>query len=90
MVSPVDFMVSLRNIPVYQRYPKLYGRLDRVTFDRYTTAKLQGFVWEKKRFFLQFENTNGLSIKNPYLNSFVCLLVFTVVSGAIESDFVEF
>ena len=45
----------------------------------------------KKRFFLQFENTNGLSIKkNPYLNSFVCLLVFTVVSGAIESDFVEF
>ena len=44
----------------------------------------------KKHFFLQFENTNGLSIKNPYLNSFVCLLVFTVVSGAIESDFVEF
>ena len=41
---------------------------------------------EKKRFFLQFENTNGLSIKNPYLNSFVCLLVFIVVSGAIESD----
>ena len=22
------------------RYPKLYGRLDRVTFDRYATAKL--------------------------------------------------
>ena len=44
----------------------------------------------KKRFFLQFENTNGLSIKNPYLNSFVCLLVFIVVSGAIESDSVDF
>ena len=44
----------------------------------------------KKRFFLQFENTNGLSIKNPYLNSFVCLLVFIVVCGAIESDSVEF
>ena len=44
----------------------------------------------KRRFFLQFENTNGLSIKNPYLNSFVCLLVFIVVSGAIESDSVEF
>ena len=47
-------------------------------------------LYGKKRFFLQFENTNGLSLKNPYLNSFVCLLVFTVVSGAIESDFVEF
>ena len=46
-----------------------------MTFDRHVTAKL---------------NTNGLSTKNPYLNSFVCLLVFTVVSGAIESDFVEF
>ena len=44
----------------------------------------------KKRFFLQFENTNGLSKKNPYLNSSVCLLVFIVVSGAIESDSVEF
>ena len=43
----------------------------------------------KKRFFLQFENTNGLSIKNPYLNSFVCLLVFLVVYGAIESDSVR-
>ena len=41
----------------------------------------------KKRFFLQFENTNGLSIKNPYLNSFVCLLVFIVVSGAILLSF---
>ena len=44
----------------------------------------------KKRLFLQFENTNGLPTKNSFLNSFVCLLVFTVVSGAIESDFVEF
>ena len=44
----------------------------------------------KKSFFLQFENTNGLSTKNPYLNSFVCLLVFIVVSGATESDSVEF
>ena len=32
---------------LYHRYPKLYGRLDRVTFDRYATAKLYGFVWEK-------------------------------------------
>ena len=47
-------------------------------------------LYEKKTFFLQFENTNGLSIKNPYLNSFVCLLVVIVVSGAIESDSVEF
>ena len=60
-----------------------------MTFDRHVTAKLLGFVWEK-RVFLQFKNTNGLSIKSPYLNSFVWLLVFTVVSGAIESDFVEF
>ena len=29
-------------------------------------------------------------MKNLYLNSFVCLLVFTVVSGAIKSDFVDF
>ena len=35
----------------------------------------------KKRFFLQFENTNGLSIKNPYLNSFVCLLGHIVKDG---------
>ena len=47
-------------------------------------------LYGKNGFFLQFENTKGLSIKNPYLNSFVCLLVFIVVSGAIESDSVEF
>ena len=61
-----------------------------MTFDRYATANYKDLYEKKKRFFLQFENTNGLSIKNPYLNSFVCLLVFTVVSGAIVSDFVEF
>ena len=44
----------------------------------------------KKRFLLQFKNTNGLSIENPYLYSSVCLLVFSVVSGAIKSDSVEF
>ena len=44
----------------------------------------------KKRFLLQFKNMNGLSIKNPYINSYVCLLVFSEVSGLIESDSVEF
>ena len=35
----------------------------------------------KKRSLLQFKNTNGLSIKNHYLNSSFCLLVFSVCSG---------
>ena len=40
----------------------------------------------KKRLFLQFENMNGLSIKNPYLNSFVCLCVFIVGRIYIERE----
>ena len=32
---------KLQNLQLLlHRYPKLYGRLDRVTFDRYATAKL--------------------------------------------------
>ena len=32
--------VSVAQAECKHRYPKLYGRLDRVTFDRYATAKL--------------------------------------------------
>ena len=40
--------------------------------------------------FFNLKNTNGLPIKNPYLNSSVCLHVSNVASGAIESNSVEF
>ena len=74
----------------YHRYPKLYGRLDRVTFDRHITAKLQGFVWGKNDSFFNLKIRTDCQQKKPYLNSSVCLLVFSVVSAAIESDSVEF
>ena len=40
----------LRLIQREHRYPKLYGRLDRVTFDHYATANYKD-LYEKKTFF---------------------------------------
>ena len=47
-------------------------------------------LYGKNVSFFNLKIRTDCQLKNPYLNSFVCLLVFTAVSGAIESDFVEF
>ena len=47
-------------------------------------------LYEKKTFFSSIWKYERIVNKKSYLNSFVCLLVFIVVSGAIESDSVEF
>ena len=49
--------------------------------DLYGKKTFLSSIWKYERI---------VSKKNPYLNSFVCLLVFIVVSGAIESNSVEF
>ena len=40
--------------------------------------------------FLNLKFERIVNKKNPYLNSCVCFLVFNTVSGAINSDPVEF
>ena len=70
------------------RHPKLEALWKIRPYDLWSSRKSEiiGICMEKKkRFLLQFKNTKALSIKNAYLNSPVCLLVFSVVSGAIES-----
>ena len=59
----------------FHRYPKLYGRFDRVNFDRW--------------FLLQFKNTNGLSIKKS-LPNLLCLHAFTCLCCGFWSDWERF